>query len=75
MAEAYSYEYYNVKYVRECKSNTAALRWTEEQRFQLARLGTMRIGGLKEKILTLQSKVNAESIKVDPDTDRIQKHG
>ena len=40
--------------IRECKINTNAVRWTNEQRFQLARLGTMRILGLKEKINKLK---------------------
>lgn len=69
MTESYTYEYYNVKYVRECKANTKATKWTDEQRFQLARLGTMRIGGLKQRILTLQSNGNAESLKSVSDAE------
>jgi len=36
--------------VRGCVRNKKAVKWSDEERNQLARLGTMRILGLKEKI-------------------------
>jgi hypothetical protein len=49
--------YYNrVDTVKECKINTSAIKWTDEQKFQLARLGAMRILGLKQKVQKLMSK-------------------
>jgi hypothetical protein len=48
--------YTQVKTVKECTINTVAVKWTNEQRQQLARLGTMRILGLKEKIHNLLKK-------------------
>lgn len=39
--------------VRECKRNTKAKQWTDIQRYELARLGTLRILGLKQTIQTL----------------------
>ena len=38
---------------RECKRNKNAVKWTERQRYELARLGTMRILGLKQTIQIL----------------------
>lgn len=52
------YEYARVNVVRECKNNTQALKWTEKQKSQLARLGTLRILGLKTKIQQLIKKNN-----------------
>ncbi len=49
-------EYMKVTEVRPCKVNTIAIRWTEAQRLQLARLGTMRILGLKRKIQKLNEE-------------------
>ncbi len=48
--ERYETKYMRVTCVKECKANSIAVKWTPEQRMQLARLGTMRILGLKEKI-------------------------
>jgi hypothetical protein len=45
--------YIKVTEARPCKVNTIAVKWTEAQRYQLARLGTMRILGLKRKIQKL----------------------
>ena len=42
-----------VRHIREPQTNTSAVKWTDEQRHQLTRLGTMRILGLKEKIQRL----------------------
>lgn len=42
--------------VRECKINTLAQKWSAEQRYQLARLGSLRILGLKQKIQAINSK-------------------
>lgn len=44
-----------VEIVRKCKTNTSAVSWTDEKKMQLARLGTMRILGLKEKIIKLNN--------------------
>lgn len=49
-------EYVKVDEVRPCKINTIAVKWTDTQRLQLARLGTMRILGLKRKIQELNGK-------------------
>jgi len=49
-------EYVRVDEVRPCKVNTMAVKWTDKQRLQLARLGTMRILGLKRKIQELNGK-------------------
>jgi hypothetical protein len=42
-----------MKEVRGAKRNPNAVLWDESMRYQLARLGTLRILGLKEKILRL----------------------
>jgi len=52
--------YYRIRTVRECKINTSAEKWSEDHRMQLMRLGTMRILGLKQKVLTLKSKIDAK---------------
>lgn len=39
-----------VGHIRKPQINTKAVKWTDKQRYQLTRLGTMRILGLKEKI-------------------------
>jgi hypothetical protein len=49
-------EYVKVDEVRPCKINTIAVKWTDAQRLQLARLGTLRILGLKRKIQELNGK-------------------
>ena len=41
---------------RECKRNKMAEKWTMEQRYQLARLGSMRILGLKIKLQTMKKQ-------------------
>lgn len=43
-----------VDLVRECKRNKDAKKWTDRQRYELARLGTMRILRLKQTIQTLK---------------------
>ena len=45
------YKYKRVKTIKEASINKDSRKWTNEERYQLARLGTMRILGLKEKIL------------------------
>ncbi len=45
-----------VKLVRGAKRNKGAKQWTESQRGELARLGALRILGLKKTIQTLKSK-------------------
>lgn len=45
-----------VEFAKECKINKQAVKWTDKQRFQLARLGAMRILGLKEKIKKLTER-------------------
>jgi hypothetical protein len=35
---------------KECKNNANALKWDDKQRYQLARLGALRILALKQKI-------------------------
>ena len=51
--------------IREAKINTDAVKWTDEQRNQLMRLGTMRILGLKQKIQRLQRVVIDENLKTE----------
>jgi len=38
------------KLIRQCKRNTNALQWSDQQRLKLAHLGCMRILNLKKKI-------------------------
>ena len=45
-----------VEQVRVCQRNMKAITWTDEDRYKLARLGTMRILGLKEKTRKLQNQ-------------------
>lgn len=47
---AVPYKYRKVNIVKEAIINKEAVKWDDFQRYQLARLGTMRILGLKEKI-------------------------
>jgi hypothetical protein len=49
----YTKYYTQLKTVKECSINKDAIKWTDEQSLQLARLGTMRILGLKQKIQKL----------------------
>jgi hypothetical protein len=46
------YKYRRVKTIREAQINKDARKWNGDERYQLARLGTMRILGLKEKLLS-----------------------
>lgn len=48
---AVPYKYRRVTTVKEATINRNAIKWDDYQRYQLARLGTMRILGLKEKLL------------------------
>ena len=45
---------------RQCKRNKYCTQWENHERLKLAHLGTMRILGLKKKILELQSKNQIE---------------
>jgi len=47
---------YSVETVRECIPNKEAHKWTAEERYALARLGTLRILGLKATIIKLKKK-------------------
>lgn len=40
--------------IRGCKRSKGCEKWNEENRYQLARLGAMRIMGLKQKIIKLK---------------------
>lgn len=42
--------------VKEAKRNTDAVKWTDKQRYNLARLGAMRIYGLKKKLKNHENK-------------------
>jgi len=42
---------YYVRIEKGCEPNKSAVKWTEAERFNLARLGTMRIHGLKKKLM------------------------
>ena len=48
---------YDVKMLRDSKINTEAHKWTEAERHALARLGAMRILGLKQAIIKLKNKL------------------
>ena len=50
---AIPYTYRRVTTVKEATVNKDAIKWDEHHQFQLARLGTMRILGLKQKIQKL----------------------
>ena len=50
---AIPYKYRRVIIVKEALVNKDAIKWNDKQRYQLARLGTMRILGLKQKIQKL----------------------
>ena len=45
-----------IEQVRACQRNKDAVKWNEIDRYKLARLGTMRILGLKQKIRKLQNQ-------------------
>lgn len=42
-----------VSFVRQCERNKNAVKWSDKERNDLARLGTMRILGLKKKIMKI----------------------
>lgn len=44
--------FYYVKERRYPSINNKAIKWTDEQRYKLARLGAMRIHGLKKKLMS-----------------------
>lgn len=44
------------KLIKQCKRNQNCIKWTNKERLKLAHLGAMRIIGLKNKILKLQTK-------------------
>ena len=45
-----------VKLIREAKRNPRAVKWTEKEQFSLARLGTLRILPMKQKIKAALNK-------------------
>ena len=45
-----------VKVIKSCLRNKDAVKWNEIDRYKLARLGTLRILGLKQKIRKLQNQ-------------------
>jgi len=45
-----------VELIKYCRRNENAVKWSEEDRCKLARLGTLRILKLKEKIRNLQNQ-------------------
>lgn len=47
---------YKVNIRREAKVNKEAHKWSAEERYALARLGTLRILGLKQAVLKLKTK-------------------
>jgi hypothetical protein len=49
---------FEVNIIRKAKSNKNAIKWPEKARYNLARLGSMRIPGLKRKVLQLKIKLN-----------------
>lgn len=49
---------YRVKIARGCTANKTAHKWSDKERLDLFRLGTMRILGLKESVAKLKHKVN-----------------
>jgi len=46
----------HLKKIKECKRNTRAHQWSDKERNKLTHLGTMRILGMKKKILKLGAK-------------------
>lgn len=48
--------WFSVKQIRPCQKNSDAEKWSDQDRYKLARLGTMRILKLKEKIIKLQNQ-------------------
>lgn len=52
---------FRVEVIRKPKSNQRAVKWSEKERYQLARLGALRIKGLKWKVVQLKNKLKNES--------------
>ena len=52
-----------VEIVRECKINSQAQKWDAKQRYQLARLGTMRILALKQKLQKKSRTSSSEGLE------------
>jgi hypothetical protein len=48
--DSYKVTWHAVTMAKECKNNANALKWDDKQRYQLARLGALRILALKQKI-------------------------
>ena len=48
---------YKIELVRQCKRNTKAVKWSDNERFQLARIGALRILGLKKKVFKANRKL------------------
>ncbi len=46
-----------VRLVKNCRRNTKAVQWTDKERSKLAHLGTMRILGLKKKLIQKLKKI------------------
>lgn len=42
---------YDVKQIRGCEKNRLGVKWSDQERSKLGRLGTMRILGLKKKLI------------------------
>lgn len=51
------YKRYLVEEVKPCVIRKNAVKWNDKQRYNLARLGTMRILGLKRKVDKLQKQL------------------
>jgi len=66
---AYTDTITRVETVRECKVNTKAQKWDDKQRYQLARLGAMRILALKQKLQKIKLNNNEKDIKENHQTD------
>lgn len=49
---------YNIKTVREAMVNKSAHKWSDKERLDLFRLGTLRILGLKESVAKVKYKYN-----------------
>lgn len=48
-------ERFGVEMARQCEANKLSIKWPEKDRYQLARLGTMRILGLKSKLINYKN--------------------
>jgi len=57
----YGEDYLYCRVLREARVNNTCKKFTDEERFNVARLGTMRIWGLKRKIITARKK---EKVKI-----------